>query len=122
MALPDYSAPASRRSAQPCLADDARNLLTDQPLDDTGKMFVEPRLQHRAQHFANDVPQSAFSTIGRQFSLTVAIARQRAELREGSCRRSGCGGREEAFPNRIKGRLARDMHLRLDAPGDVHRR
>jgi len=35
----------SNASAQPCLADNAGDLLTDQPLDDAGEMVIEPGLQ-----------------------------------------------------------------------------
>jgi hypothetical protein len=31
-------------SAQPCLTHDASDLVSDQPLDDAGEMFVEPSL------------------------------------------------------------------------------
>jgi len=102
--LDNYWEVASGRSAQPRLPDDPGNLLTDQPLDDTREMFVEPRLQHRTQHFTNEVFQSTLGT---------TIARYGAELSKGGCGRSGGSGRDDAFPNRAERWLAYRISLWL---------
>ena len=45
-AMRDYSnRRLETRSAQPSLADNAGDLFTDQPLDETGEMVVEPGLE-----------------------------------------------------------------------------
>src|SRR5206468_10922455 len=114
--------PAPGRSAHPRFSDDSRNLLTDQPLDDIGKVFVEPRLQHRAQHAANDLLERTFSTTERQFSLAASIARQGTKLSKGGGRCSGGGGRDDALANRIERRLALGISLRIDVCGRDRRR
>ncbi len=46
-------------SAQPRLAYNARDLVSDQALDNAGKMLVEPGLQKRPKHVAHDVLERA---------------------------------------------------------------
>ena len=61
-------------SAQPRVTDHASNLFPDQPLDDAGKMFIKPGLQHRPQHVADHVLECTVGTPERKLSLLASLA------------------------------------------------
>ena len=76
-------------SAEPCLANDARDLRANQPLDNAGEVFIEPTLQQRPQQIAHQILKSAIAAAEGQLALPSPLARQCAELRKSG---GGCSG------------------------------
>ena len=62
------------RSAQPRVTGHTSNLLPDQLLDDAGKMFIKPGLQHRPQHVADHVLERTVGTPKRKLSFPASRA------------------------------------------------
>ena len=98
-------------SAQTSLADDARDLLTDQALDKAREMVVEPGLQQWPQGVANDFLERAVGSADRQISLGPPLPRHRAEPGEGGGGGTRCRRRENAFAQMIRFRHARGIRV-----------
>jgi len=61
-------------SAAPASTDHPSNLLPDQLLDDAGKMFIKPGLQHRPQHVSDHVLERTVGTPKRKLSFPASRA------------------------------------------------
>jgi hypothetical protein len=94
---------------QPRVSDHARNLFADQPLDDAGKMFIKPGLQHRPQHVANHVLKRTVGPPERKLSLPASLAWQRAELGKSGCRNARCRRRKDAVAAEYRPRFDPDL-------------
>ena len=116
-----------RGSAQPRLADDAGDLLADEPLDDAGQMLVEPGLQQRPQHLAHDVLERAPPAPIGQIRLGsrwrgIARAGQRRRPRRSDVAADKKALRVRRRRRRIGARRRRDRGVAPGSPGPARGR